>query len=205
MNTKAEVSYNPAGPEGKCWYVIIEGVSWRDNMYIRHDLTEHRYMMNEGGTYFDTPEEAQKVCDAYNNKGETQVEPKFKVGDKVRSDYYPQWVGKDLEVMEVTNYGSIFASPFGKLEPKHNSENGSLCFGAYQLTKVTEITTQTIQPGVTYETVSKGAYTCIYTENHLAWLKKYDDGVAYVWDATTGEAISLGEEWNLKREFVTPQ
>lgn len=256
--SKVKVDYSPLGPEGKCWYVSDGG-----DMYIRYDLTEHSYLMDEGGTYFDTFGEAQNICDAYNAKGEkpmsdtqvrieegkyyktargqkvgpahksdgyycwnvpwstgsfyyndsgegclndsmddivaeweedTQVVPKFKVGDKVRVAGGPE---APVWTISEVNPKSVYCYTF---------EEG----GAWEdegLVLVTEgdtkSVTQTIQPGVTYMTVSKGRYTCIYTEGNLAWLKKYSDSTAYVWEIDTGEAVSLGEEWNLKREFAT--
>lgn len=45
-------------------------VSNGSGTYIREDLTEHRCINGSGGTYFETKEEAQELCDAYNTKGQ---------------------------------------------------------------------------------------------------------------------------------------
>jgi|SRR6056297_1222102 len=55
-----------------------------------------------------------------------------------------------------------------------------------------------LEAGKTYQTAQQGGYDCIHVCNGYAWLKRHGtDCTAYVWDAETGEARSLGESRNI--------
>jgi hypothetical protein len=62
--TKPKAIVKPAVSDslkGK-WFVVVDDSS----RYLRHDMTLHQNMMGEGGTYFDTREEAQELADRFN-------------------------------------------------------------------------------------------------------------------------------------------
>jgi hypothetical protein len=281
--TEVEVSYNEFQTEGKHWYVSDKV---KTGVYIRDDLTEHSHMMNDGGTYFDTKEEAQAVCDAYNWKNgfmkieegkyyvtkggrkvgpaeylgddadgicwniplevdgephfygyhndgtlcidipsdnivgeldtpeeDTEVEsPRFKVGDKVVI------VGKDKRLgahgyeigdivtlkLRCEQYDKIGLTAWGTGDWYVNEDEIELATPMED----TEMDTQQIEVGLTYQCVDGHGVTCIYVEGDKAWMKRAGDNEAapaYVWNKDTGEAISLGSGsgYDLKRSFVT--
>jgi len=55
-----------------------------------------------------------------------------------------------------------------------------------------------LEVGKTYQTAVHGDWTCIHVEGKHAWLKSNGyNCTAYVWDAKTGEAKCLSEDWNI--------
>jgi len=54
-----------------------------------------------------------------------------------------------------------------------------------------------LEAGKTYQTTSEGDWDCIHVKGKYAWLKRHgSNDTAYVWDAETGRARSLSEEWD---------
>lgn len=64
--------------------------------------------------------------------------------------------------------------------------------GSLQYVELYEIAPdKCITAGNTYTTFNGGRWECIFVRNGKAWMSHHG-GTAYVWDAETGEAISLG-------------
>jgi len=55
-----------------------------------------------------------------------------------------------------------------------------------------------LEDGKTYRTAEKGDWECIHVDGKYAWLKRHgSNDTAYVWNANTGFAKCLGEEWDI--------
>jgi hypothetical protein len=55
-----------------------------------------------------------------------------------------------------------------------------------------------IKVGETYRTNKGTTYECIHVSENRAWMIFHSDCAAYVWNAETGESLSLGSEYDIQ-------